>query len=75
MKDLIVKLCAVPFAAYFSMMLTVALLGSTIGNQALNKLIGGTGLYIWMGWMGLFSVVIFAYEIYKRYKNDKELEH
>jgi hypothetical protein len=70
MKRLLFKLTMVPFTAYFAMMLTVALMGSTIGNQALKELTGGSGLIIWLGWLGLFFITTVAHHFLKKEKQE-----
>jgi hypothetical protein len=70
MKELLIKFLSVPFAAYFSMMLTVALLGSTMGNAELKELTGGSGLAIWLGWMAIFFITIIAHHFLKKEKEE-----
>ena len=66
--NILLKLCVVPFAAYFAMMITVAILGSVIGNQALKELTGGSGLTIWLGWIGIFFVTTVTHHFFKKEK-------
>jgi cbb3-type cytochrome oxidase subunit 3 len=66
MKELLIKFISVPFVAYFAMMFTVAIMGSTIGNRALKELTGGSGLTIWLGWMAIFFITIIAHHFLKK---------
>lgn len=68
MKYFLIKLFCIPFAAYFAMMLTVAILGSTIGNNELKTLTGGSGLSIWIGWIFVFFISVTAQDLYKNIK-------
>jgi len=70
MKQLLVKLFVTPFIAYFAMMFTVAIMGSTMGNQALKELTGGSGLTIWIGWLGLFFITTLAHHYFKKAKQE-----
>ena len=66
MKHLLFKLTIVPFTAYFAMMFTVAIMGGTMGNQALKELTGGSGLTIWLGWLGIFFITTVAHHFFKK---------
>ena len=70
MKQLIGKLCVVPFAAYFFMMITVAALGSIYGNAWINENLNGSGLTIWLGWSGMFFTTTVVHHFLKK-KDEK----
>lgn len=70
MKFLLIKYLVIPFAAYFSMMLTVAFLGSIIGNVKFRELTDGSGLTIWLGWMVIFFITITAHHFLKEEKKE-----
>lgn len=66
MKQLVGKLCVVPFVAYFAMMLTVAALGSTYGNAWLKETLNGSGLSVWLGWLIIFFITTIAHHFLKK---------
>jgi hypothetical protein len=71
MKKLLVKLFVTPFIAYFAMMFTVAIMGSTMGNQALKELTGGSGLTIWLGWLVFFIIITIIHYFTRKSVADK----
>ena len=66
--NVLLKLLIVPFVAYFTMMITVAILGSVIGNQELKELTGGNGLTIWLGWIGIFFITTITHHFFRKDK-------
>lgn len=66
MKELLLKLFFVPFAAYFAMMFTMAILGSVYDVNWLKEHFDGSGLVIWQAWIGIISIIITVHHFLKK---------
>ena len=54
--NLFVKLLIIPFAAFFAMMFTVAIIGSIYGSSGLKEILGGTSaMPVWYVWLCVLS--------------------
>ena len=65
MKQFIVKIITIPFIAYFAMMFTAAIMGTTMSHAEFQELTGGRGLTIWYAWLAILSVVAVLHHLYK----------
>ena len=66
MKQLLFKLFFVPFASFFLMMFTVAIMGSLMERSAFMDLTGGTGLYIWYIWLAVSFVTVVVHHFKRK---------
>ena len=69
MKQLLVKLSFVPFIAFFTMMITVALMGSFLDINELTKILGGTSaLPVYYIWLAIITPITVLHHFLKSHK-------
>ena len=68
MKQLLFKLFFVPFASFFFMMFTVALMGSIMERSEFMELTNGSGLGIWYTWLVVSFIAVLVHHFIKTNK-------
>ena len=75
MKGLILRLTVIPIVAFFPMMITVAIIGSIWDVRNLEWLFPDKNAWqVYLGWVIALSIATVVHYLYKKYKDDQELE-
>lgn len=75
MKGLIIRLCAVPMIAFFPMLFSVAIIGSFWDIRNLDWLFPNNNAWqVYIAWIIILAAITITHYIYKKRKDDKELE-
>ena len=69
MKRLFFQILTIPLVAYFTNLITVAMLGSFMDKRQLIELLGGTNtMPIWLAWMSILLIITITNYIIKKDK-------
>lgn len=68
MKQLLYKILALPFVAFFASLITVAVMSSFLDRIWMMEHLDNSALPVWQAWMALLLIITIAHHFFKKEK-------